>query len=283
MTIFYGLQPALLAGAMTLWYINPGWDAGYIATLLGLQILLGCMEYWRPARPHWRQRWPERLRNIGIWFVGSTLAVTIIGWYHTHLTEPLAVLRERLQLDIWPHEWPVLVQVLMVFLLAELIWYWIHRAEHRWGTMWRVTGHGAHHSFKRLGAINFGANHPFEIAFLVLPAATIELLFGVGAAAAGAAMLALVQVSVAHANLRMNSQVIGWLFTTNDYHLLHHSIVLEESNTNYGCAAIVWDRLFGTFAHTKVAEAGTGAIEPGTWRKFLMPFKEPEGVDIAPT
>jgi sterol desaturase/sphingolipid hydroxylase (fatty acid hydroxylase superfamily) len=51
-----------------------------------------------------------------------------------------------------------------------------------------------------------------------------------------------------HSNLDLDSKGIGWLFTTNGYHFRHHSRVFEESNTNYGCAAIVWDRVFGTFA-----------------------------------
>ncbi len=210
------------------------------------------------------------------------MAVLIIDWYETNLTEPLTVLRQQLNMDIWPHHWPVLVQLLMVFFMGEFIWYWLHRAEHRWGWMWRITGHGAHHSFKRLGAINFGANHPFEMLFLVAPAGIVELFFGVGAAAAGAALLGVIQTGIAHANLRLNSRVIGWLFTTNDYHIRHHSVVLEESNTNYGCAGILWDRVFGTFADSYVIEAGTGPTEPTTWHKFIMPFKEPSDTQTSP-
>ena len=68
-------------------------------------------------------------------------------------------------LDIWPHSWPLIAQVFLVFFSSELIWYWIHRAEHRWHFVWRVSGHGAHHSFKKLNALNFGLNHPLELFF----------------------------------------------------------------------------------------------------------------------
>lgn len=80
----------------------------------------------------------------------------------------------------------------------------------------------------------------------------------------------------------MNTRWIGLLFTTNTYHICHHSAVLEESNTNYGCSAIIWDRVFGTFLHKTISEAGTGPTEPTMWEKLLMPFKEPEDTAIAP-
>ena len=58
--------------------------------------------------------------------------------------------------------------------------------------------------------------------------------------------------------------------------------MLEESNTNYGCAAIVWDRVFGTFEDAATQETGTGPTEPSLWGKFLMPFVEPEDTSTAP-
>ena len=75
---------------------------------------------------------------------------------------------------------------------------------------------------------------------------------------------------------------IGWVLTTNNYHIRHHSTVLEESNTNYGCSAILWDRVFGTFSEGPVVDAGIGPTEPSTWRKLLMPFREPEDSAVAP-
>ena len=105
---------------------------------------------------------------------------------------------------------------------------------------------------------------------------------GTGAAAAGAAILTVTQASIAHANIALNTRWIGLLFTTNKYHICHHSVVLEESNTNYGCSAIIWDRVFKTFLDKTTGEAGTGATEPTMWGKFLMPFKEPEDTAIAP-
>jgi len=57
---------------------------------------------------------------------------------------------------------------------------------------------------------------------------------------------------------------------------------LDESNTNYGYSAIIWDRVFGTFLDRDISEAGTGPTEPTLWEKFLMPLKEPDDTSIAP-
>ena len=112
---------------------------------------------------------------------------TVSALYHLWLATPLAELRTDLNLDIWPHSWPLVAQLFVMFLMSEFLWYWIHRAEHRWNMVWRVSGHGAHHSFKTLGALNFGLNHPLELFFLLLPSILLELIFGIGAVAAGAA------------------------------------------------------------------------------------------------
>ena len=281
--IFWALQPALLLGVLATWIADPENPALFGLTFLGVHLLLGALEYRIPARPHWRHPATEKLVVLGIAVVSFMVGGAASGLYETYLTAPLDAICATLHLDLWPHHWPLVPQALLVFFLSEFIWYWIHRAEHRWTPVWRLSGHGAHHAFKRLNAINAGANHPIELFLIVLPAIFVDLLFGVGAAAYGAVLLTLVQTAVVHSNLRLNSIVIGWLFTTNAWHIRHHSADLAESNTNYGCAAIVWDRVFGTFGDSAVVEAGVGPREPTTLEKLLMPLREPEGSVIAPT
>jgi len=281
--VFWSLQPALLLGVLASWIADPENPALFGLTFLGVHLLLGALEYRIPARPHWRHPATEKLVVLGIAVVSFMVGGAASGLYETHLTAPLDAIRATLHLDLWPHHWPLVPQALLVFFLSEFIWYWIHRAEHRWTPVWRLSGHGAHHAFKKLNAINAGANHPIELFLIVLPAILVDLLFGVGAAAYGAVLLTLVQTAVVHSNLRLNSSFIGWLFTTNAWHIRHHSADLAESNTNYGCAAIVWDRVFGTFGDSAVVEAGVGPREPTTLEKLLMPIREPEGSVIAPT
>ena len=280
--VYYGLQPLILVSALGYWLVDPADELRFLTSLIIVQLVLGTIEYGRPARPDWRQPGREKAIYVLVVIVLIVIGVLIGDAYRDNLAAPLAVMRRTLGLDFWPHDWPLLVQIAMVFFASEFIWYWLHRAEHRWRVVWRLTGHGAHHAFKRLGAINFGLNHPLELLVLGLPALLVELTFGVGAAAAGAVMLTGIQASIAHSNIRLNSHGIGWLFTTNEYHIRHHSMVLDESNTNYGCAAIVWDRVFSTFSSGSTEQTGVGPTDPTLWQKFVMPLREPADSQIAP-
>ncbi len=282
LVVKYTLQPIILVGVVAIWLTQPDHPLLFPGVVIAVQLILGLLERRLPARPGWLIRGREMALNLFLVFILSSAGAAVGVAYAQLLAAPLDGLRQSLHLDIWPHHWPLLVQMLMVFLSSEFIWYWLHRAEHRWQPVWRFSGHGAHHSFKRLGALNFGLNHPFELFLLVLPAALIELTFGVGVAVAGATVLGVVQASIAHANLDLNSKWIGLLFTTNGYHIRHHSSVLEQSNTNYGCSAIIWDRIFGTFGDSRTADAGIGPTEPTLWEKFLMPIREPRDSRIAP-
>ena len=53
-----------------------------------------------------------------------------------------------------------------------------------------------------------------------------------------------------HANARITPGVdrfLRWIVVTPDMHRVHHSIVHNESSSNFGFNAPWWDRLFGTY------------------------------------
>ena len=281
--IEYALQPLLLLTAFSFWYFNQQSLIAYPLIVLGVQLVLGFIEYQLPARPDWllpaKRKIGLILLVIAIFIYSGSIAAP---FYAITLDPMLSDMRSFFGIDVWPHHWPMIGQVILAFLLSELIWYWFHRAEHRWSLVWRLSGHGAHHSFKNLSALNFGANHPLEYFVLLVPSAIVELLFGAGAAIGGAAILLVTQASIVHSNIPTNSKGIGWLLTTNRYHIHHHSLVIEESNTNYGCAVILWDRLFGTFSDNNTIETGIGPSEPSMWNKLLIPLKEPADSQISP-
>ena len=280
--IYWALQPVLLVSVLTAFYFNQYEPAMYLLCLVFVQLALGVIEYQYPARHTWIQPTGEKTGLITIAVLMGVVGALVSSWYHDVLVPPLAEIRQALHLDIWPHHWPVMAQVFLAFFTSEFIWYWMHRAEHRWPLIWRVSAHGAHHAFKKLNAINSGANHPMEMFWIVLPPIIVELVFGVGNAMTGSLILLVTQASIAHSNLRLNTRGIGLFFTTNAYHIRHHSADFVESNTNYGCAAILWDRIFGTFVDSGVRDAGIGPREPTTLEKLLIPIREPVGSVIAP-
>jgi sterol desaturase/sphingolipid hydroxylase (fatty acid hydroxylase superfamily) len=280
--IEFALQPALLAGGLALWAAFRERPELPLLVMIGTQLLLGALEYARPARRDFVQSAREKRANAGLVAIFTLAAGLASELYRAGLGDPLAPLRAELGFDPWPSGWPLPARVLLAFLASEWIWYWIHRSEHRFPLVWRASGHGVHHSFHRLNAINFNANHPIEACFILIPMTLLALLFGAREEFGAASMLILVNTSVVHSNLTLNTRGIGWIFTTSRFHFHHHSRVLDESNTNYGCASIVWDRVFGTFADAPTRATGIGPSEPGFADKLLLPLRQPEDATAAP-
>jgi sterol desaturase/sphingolipid hydroxylase (fatty acid hydroxylase superfamily) len=89
-----------------------------------------------------------------------------------------------------------------------------------------------------------------------------------------------------HSNERMPAWLdrqLRWVVVTPDMHRVHHSIVVRETNSNFGFNLPWWDRLFGTYRDQPAAghEAMTIGIEqfrePAEQRLDRMltqPFRE---------
>jgi sterol desaturase/sphingolipid hydroxylase (fatty acid hydroxylase superfamily) len=63
------------------------------------------------------------------------------------------------------------------------------------------------------------------------------------------ALSTFVLAAFTHGNIRWPSVVERFLqpiLNTLEMHRIHHSIMQEESNTNFGVVLSIWDRIFGT-------------------------------------
>ncbi len=279
--VYWGLQPTMTALALVLPFMGAG-EFGYFMFFISLFSLLTLLEILIPARPEWQETFNDKLMVLGLVWIASLADDLFEAVFDESRFVWLGSLSERFGLDIWPDSWPILAQVFLIFASYEFVNYWYHRGAHRWGWLWKASGHGTHHAFKSLTAINTMANHPFEALFLMLPRMLVGFLLGGEEVGLAVGSLFMVTVFMAHCNLELNSKVIGLFFTTNRYHIHHHSMVREESNTNYGCACIMWDRVFGTFSDADTQEAGIGKTQPSYAELFLMPFEEPKSSEVAP-
>ena len=53
-----------------------------------------------------------------------------------------------------------------------------------------------------------------------------------------------------HGNVRIQGELdryLRWIVVTPDMHRVHHSILTQETNSNFGFNLPWWDRLFGTY------------------------------------
>lgn len=263
---------------MIVWFLFERNEVVQLLALIFVQFTLYLCERFYPANIGWHQSRNEKVTIVGITVFDIVFFGFITALYSKALNNFFTGIRESVGIDFWPMNWPIMAQVLLLFFAAEFVFYWVHRFIHESRFLWKVSAHGFHHSFKNLHAINFLTAHPFESFFVVFPVAFVSLLCGVPPEIiVGAGILGIVNSSIAHANIDTNSKVIGWVFTTSSQHRRHHSMHLDESNSNYSCKVILYDRLFGTYSGAEnVEQTGISEKEPSLIEKLLLPIKEPD-------
>ncbi len=144
---------------------------------------------------------------------------------------------------------PYWLEIIVGVVILDLTIYTQHVLHHAIPVLWRL--HMVHHAdldFDMTTGLRF---HPIEI--IVSMAIKLSAV-----AAIGVHPLAVLIFEVAlnatamfnHSNIRIPEKVdrtLRLLVVTPDMHRVHHSVVIRETNSNYGFNLPWWDRLFGTY------------------------------------
>ncbi len=135
---------------------------------------------------------------------------------------------------------------LAAVLLADLVYYWEHRLEHRVRVLWAVY-HSVHHSspdFNQATAYRVSFADHFVPPLFYLPLVAIGFHpFLV----LSALIFILAYQTWLHTEMIGR---LGWLdriFNTPSNHRVHHGADPKYRDRNLGAFLIVWDRLFGTY------------------------------------
>jgi sterol desaturase/sphingolipid hydroxylase (fatty acid hydroxylase superfamily) len=222
-------------------------------TVLGSLLLVAMAELLWPRRGREFPALRRRLGNLGTWVVNVVLAGFVFM--------PPAATRAQLEaafavaLPSWPITDPLL-GFLAGFLLLDLLQYAIHRCQHGVPFLWRL--HALHHSDPDVDVTTSVRHHPFEYLLATGAYWIVVLAIDIPAAVVITHGLAIfVAAAITHGNVRVPEWLERWLqpvVITLDLHLIHHSIVEEEANANFGAVLSVWDRLFGTYRRKPRAE-----------------------------
>ena len=248
-----------------------------IILLLRIPILL-LLELAFPKRQDWRLSWRDFA--IDMFWVFSVLLIWVPlfdSYYDTPISDAFTWLREASAFPITLRAESMVglvVVAVVAMIVKEFIYYWIHRLQHRYMFMWRM--HATHHHITKMSTARADRTHPLE--FLLLNIGSVIVLSFLQASAEVVAVylvMVLVNAYMAHANLPLRSGFYGLLFTTAEWHHLHHSLDRKESDKNFGCTIILWDRVFGTFngsSHVERIGNGTGK-SLSLYTQFTMPFR----------
>lgn len=215
----------------------------------GIFVLMSILETWVPRRARRFSRTRRWSTNFGILIADylAVAAVTVVipitaviaaGWAEANSLG----LFHLVTLPLWL-EWLIGIAFLDFVIWAQ------HVVTHRIPILWRV--HRVHHSDEDLDASSAVRFHPVEIVLSIFVKAAAVVLIGAPALLV-VIFEALVNGSALfnHANFRLPAswdRVLRLLFVTPDMHRVHHSTIREETDSNYGFALSVWDRMFGVY------------------------------------
>lgn len=267
-------QPLLLAGTVGLWLALGGGEAALGLAWLALVGMVGALEHLVPMRPAERPTLTRRGVQIATGIVLATALGILGAVYENALSPLLAPLAESGPAALWPQQLHWGIQAGLLYLVADGLLYWMHRAVHRWSLLWRISGHGVHHSFHNINAHHAVLTHPLELFFLAAPMALAAALFSVDVQAVLAATLLFTSIAtLAHANMALDTPGLRWIVTQPVHHRLHHSLDPSERENNYACTAILWDRMFGTFDGRVAVRTGLDPDPPTLRDHLLRPFR----------
>jgi sterol desaturase/sphingolipid hydroxylase (fatty acid hydroxylase superfamily) len=177
---------------------------------------------------------------------------------------------------------PVWSQLLIMFVVADFIQWFVHVQLHKQPWLWKF--HKVHHSVQEMG---FAAHFRFHFMETIIyksvqyiPLAMIgfgiEQFFVVH-------MFSVFIGHLNHANLPWNYGWLGYIFNNPKMHIWHHSKALPDSHSygmNFGISLSIWDYIFKTAyipKEGKNIKLGFEKVEDypqDFFGQLMQPFKE---------
>ena len=76
---------------------------------------------------------------------------------------------------------------------------------------------------------------------------------------------------LSHANLDLAPGPLGWFINFPRFHAVHHALDARQAQVNFGCHAVLWDRVFRTFDDGAQAPGALGVktdAPRSVWREL---------------
>lgn len=195
----------------------------------------------KAAKPDQARR--QYMREI-MWSSVSSLVFTVLGagcfWLYQH-----NYTRIYIDLDVYP-SWYFILSIIVVLILYETYYYWLHRWMHLPG-VYRIV-HKVHHDSIDTSVFTSFSFHPIEalLQFLFIP--LVIVLLPLHYLALGTVlMLMTISAIVNHAGAEIfpkgfDRHPVGKWLIGSTHHDLHH----REFRNNFGLYFTFWDKLMNT-------------------------------------
>jgi len=204
----------------------------------------------------WERRWPRRsltTSKMKRWI--SNLAITFINPLLVRLLFPIVA--TNMALAARQHGWGLLNNIdlpygldLVIGIAAlDLVIYLQHVMFHAIPILWRL--HMVHHADLDYDLTTGLRFHPIEI--ILSMGIKLTVVAALGPPAVAVLIFEIILNGMAmfnHGNILLPSKIdemLRYFVVTPDMHRVHHSVIIRETNSNYGFNLSWWDLLFGTY------------------------------------
>ena len=215
------------------------------------------------------QRRRHVLRNFSMLGLVILVADLIVGEFLFHayafLYQPPVIFLEAMVL-------PLGMQIVLAFLISDLLEYGLHVASHKIGWFWKL--HAVHHTDTHLDVTTAGRSHPLNISIYVVAKLGVYLLLGLPFWIEGLrAIFHNTLLCIQHANVNYPRAIerMRGVLVTPAMHRVHHSNADACMDSNYGFIFSFWDRLFGTYRRPIEGEShrfGLAGCEGEEWQSI---------------
>ncbi len=217
-----------------------------LGIFVGAFAVMAIWEVWRPRR----QLSQGKARHWGI-----NLTLTALNTFVVHLTVgavavSAALFAQQRGWGVWSllHA-PLWGNIMLSLVVLDFAIYLQHVLSHTLPVFWRL--HRVHHTDLDVDMTTGLRFHPIEILLSMVYKAALVLLLGAHPAAVITFEVILNATSAFnHANVRLPAaleRIIRQVVMTPDLHRIHHSVIVAETNSNFGFSVPFWDRLCGTY------------------------------------
>jgi sterol desaturase/sphingolipid hydroxylase (fatty acid hydroxylase superfamily) len=142
-----------------------------------------------------------------------------------------------------------LIEITSSVLLLDLLIYTQHVVFHKAPLLWRL--HRMHHADLDYDVTTGARFHPIEIILSMLIKFCAVLFLGISPLAVIIFEILLNATAMFnHGNIKIPlgiDKLLRLILVTPDMHRVHHSVLVDETNSNYGFNLPWWDYIFGTY------------------------------------
>ena len=211
--------------------------------------IFAVMALWELAGPRRRLTTSKGLRRF------ANLGLTILNTVVVRLLFPAAAV--GMAVLAAERGWGVLnrvsapagLTIVAGILLLDLAIYLQHVMFHAVPVLWRL--HMVHHADVDFDVTTGLRFHPVEIVLSMLIKLGVVLVLGPPVVAVLIFEVLLNATAMFnHGNVQIAlslDRVLRWIVVTPDMHRVHHSVLPQETNSNFGFNLPWWDRLLGTY------------------------------------